>query len=50
MSVMMEDPASERLLTASAVMATDPETDPARNFPAKSSALSAMPTMPDSLP
>ena len=49
-SVTREEPASERLLKASAVMAMEPESCPARNFPAKSSRFSAMPTAPQRTP
>ena len=49
-SVTKELPASERLLKASAVMAMEPERSPAKNFPAKSSALRRMPTVPHSVP
>ena len=44
------DPASDRLLKASAVMAMEPETVPARSFPKKSSTLSPTPTQPHSIP
>ena len=49
-SMMMEDPESVRLFTASARMATLPETHPARSFRAHSSRLVAMPTAPAALP
>ena len=42
-SVITDEPASERLLKASAVMATEPEMLPAKYFPAKSSTLMNMP-------
>ena len=49
-SVTTEDPASERLLKASAVMAMEPERVPAKNFPAKSRTLKKMPTAPQRMP
>ena len=48
--VTTEEPASERLLKASAVMAMDPLRSPARNFPTNSSRFNAMPTAPHSTP
>ena len=48
--VTTELPASDRLLKASAVMAMEPLTTPARAFPAKSSRFRAMPTRPHSTP
>ena len=41
--VMMEEPASDRLLKASAVMATEPEMSPAIYLPAKSSRFRKIP-------
>ena len=49
-SVITEDSASDRLLNASAVMAMEPVTAPANAFAPNSSALSAMPTAPQSTP
>ena len=48
--VTTEEPASDRLLKASAVTAMEPVSTPATNFPADSSRLSTMPTPPDSRP
>ena len=48
--VTTEDPASDRLLKASAVMATEPLRVPAKNFPANSRMFSPMPTKPHSWP
>ena len=45
-----EEPASERLLKASAVMATEPLRMPAASLPAKSSTLRQTPTTPQSIP
>ena len=45
-----DDPASDRLLNASAVIAMDPLITPARYFPANRNTLSAMPTIPQSMP
>ena len=49
-SEITDEPASERLLTASAAMDTEPDTVPTMNFPANSSALSTMPVRPVSCP
>lgn len=49
-SVMMEEAASEILLKASAVMATECESTPAKYLPANSNRLSAMPTPPQRVP
>ena len=49
-SVTSEEPASDKLLKASAVMAMDPLTDPAKNFTANSSRFSPIPTAPHSCP
>ena len=49
-SVMTDEPASERLLNASAVTAMEPESTPARYFPAKSSTLRKMPAQEQSAP
>ena len=49
-SVTSEEPASDRLLKASAVMAMDPLTEPAKNFTANSSKFSPIPTAPHSWP
>ena len=48
--VTTEEPASERLLKASAVMAMDPVSRPARNFPRERSRLRKIPTPPVSRP
>ena len=48
--VMMEEPASERLLKASAVMAMELLTVPARNFPAKRQRFRKIPTAPHRIP
>ena len=45
-----DDPASDRLLNASAVMAIDPLITPARYLPANRQTLSAIPTMLQSIP
>ena len=49
-SVTTEEPASDRLLKASAVMAMEPLRLPAASFPANSSRFRAMPTKPHSAP
>ena len=49
-SVSREEPASERLLKASAVMAMDLLMDPARNFPANNKILKAIPIPPHRIP
>ena len=49
-SVTKDEPASERLLNASAVMAMEPESIPAKNFPAKRKIFSAIPTAPQRMP
>ena len=49
-SATTEEPASERLLTASAMMAILPEINPTVNFAAKSPTLQTMPTVPASSP
>ena len=49
-SVIKEEPASDRLLNASAVMAIEPLKTPARYFPANSSTLRRIPTMLHSIP
>ncbi len=49
-SVTTEEPASERLLKASAVMATEPERVPAKNLPKNSSRFSPIPTAPQRIP
>ena len=48
--VMREEPASDKLLKASAVMAMELLRKPARNFPAKSSIFKAIPMPPQSMP
>ena len=48
--VMAEEPASERLLKASAVMATEPARVPASSFPANSRMFRKMPTAPQRTP
>ena len=48
--VITEEPASDRLLNASAVMAMEPLKTPARYFPANSSTLRRIPTMLHSIP
>ena len=48
--VTTDEPASDRLLKASAVMAMEPVTTPAKNLPADSSRLSTIPTAPDRTP
>ena len=48
--VTTEEPASERLLKASAVTAMEPVSSPARNFPAERSRLRRMPTPPERRP
>ena len=45
-----EDPASDRLLTASATLDTLPVREPTANLPAKSRAFRQMPTAPATLP
>ena len=47
--MMSDEPASDRLLNASAVMAIEPLSSPARNFPAHSSRFNAIPTSPLSI-
>ena len=49
-SVMTEEPASDRLLKASAVMAMEPDSRPARYLPRKSSTFSPIPTSEQSMP
>ena len=49
-SVIREEPASERLLKASAVMAMELLRSPAKNFPRKSTAFRPIPTAPQSTP
>ena len=49
-SVMTEEPASDRLLNASAVMAMEPESAPAKNLPAKSRTFKKIPTAPHKMP
>ena len=49
-SVITDEPASDRLLKASAVTAMEPESIPARYLPAKSSMLRNMPTQEQSTP
>ena len=49
-SMMMEEPESVRLFTASAMMATLPESSPAAILMANSSRLVAIPTAPAALP
>ena len=49
-SVMMDEPASDRLLKASANMEIAPDKSPAVSFPAKRQRLSTIPTMPESWP
>ena len=49
-SVTTEEPASERLLKASAVMAMEPETVPAMNLPRNSRIFRQMPQRPLSVP
>ena len=49
-SVTAEEPASDRLLKASAVTAIEPDSRPAKNFPINSSTFSPMPTAPHSVP
>jgi len=48
--VINEEPASDRLLKASAVMAMEPLKTPARYFPIKSSTFRPIPTMLHSIP
>ena len=50
MSVIMEEPASERLLKASAVMAMELLRIPAIHFPRKRSRFRPIPTAPQSVP
>lgn len=47
---MTDEPASERLLKASAVTAIDPEKTPAANFAANSNKLRKIPTPPQRIP
>ena len=49
-SVTKDEPASDRLLKASAVMAMEPLMVPANSFPTNSSRFSPMPTAPQSWP
>ena len=49
-SVTKEEPASERLLKASAVMAMEPASVPAKNLPMNSRTLKPMPTAPQRIP
>ena len=49
-SVTAEEPASDRLLKASAVTAMEPDSCPAKNFPANSRMFSAIPTAPHRVP
>ena len=49
-SVISDEPASDRLLKASAITAMEPVSAPARYLAANSSAFSAMPTAPQSAP
>ena len=49
-SVTAEEPASDRLLKASAVTAMEPESCPAKSFPANSRIFRTMPTTPHSVP
>ena len=49
-SVMTDEPASERLLKASAVMAMEWESSPARYLAANKSIFKPMPTAPQSMP
>ena len=48
--VTTDEPASDRLLKASAVMEMEPVISPANSFPADSSRLSTIPTAPDRMP
>ncbi len=48
--VIREEPASDRLLKASAVMAMEPLSRPARNFPANNKMFSPIPTLPQRTP
>ena len=48
--VIIEDPASERLLNASAVAATDDDAIPTTNFPANNKRFNRMPTIPLIIP
>ena len=48
--VMMEEPASERLLKASAVIAMELHRTPARNFPAKRQRFRKIPIAPHRMP
>lgn len=49
-SVTTDEPASDKLLNASAVMEIEAESTPAQSLPAESSRLSRMPTTPDRTP
>ena len=49
-SVTAEEPASDRLLKASAVTAMEPDSCPAKNLPINSRMFSAIPTAPHSVP
>lgn len=49
-SVTAEEPASDRLLKASAVTAMEPDSCPAKNLPMNSRIFSAMPTAPHRVP
>ena len=49
-SVMMDEPASDRLLKASAVMAMEPDKSPANSLPQKSRTLRKMPSRLHSVP
>ena len=48
--VIREEPASDRLLKASAMIATEPDSIPARNLPANNSTLRQIPTMLQRMP
>ena len=48
--VIIEDPASDRLLNASAVMAIDPLKKPAIHFPRKRRIFKPIPTAPQRVP
>ena len=45
-SAIIDEPASEILLNASAIMETEPEIKPSVSFPAKSKTLHSIPTIP----
>ena len=49
-SVMTEEPASDRLLNASAVIAMEPDSCPARYFPRNSRTFRPMPVSEHSMP